>query len=77
MRRALPGTAGQLVSLIKDSSLLTVIGVDELTHVVQGVNAAAHTGLEGFIPLTLLYLALTLPLSLWVRKLEARFKFET
>lgn len=77
MRRAMPGTAGQLVSLIKDSSLLTVIGVDELTHVMQGVNAAAHTGLEGVIPLAFLYLALTLPLSLWVRRLEAKFKYET
>lgn len=77
MRRALPGTAGQLVSLVKDSSLLSVIAVDELTHMVQGANAAARTGLEGFIPLMLLYLALTLPLSWWARKLEARFKYET
>ncbi len=77
LRRALPGTAGQLVSLVKDSSLLTVIGVDELTHVMQGVNSAAHTGLEGVIPLSLLYLALTFPLSWWARRLEARFKYET
>ncbi len=77
MRRALPGTAGQLVSLVKDSSLLSVIAVDELTHVVQAANAAAFTGLEGFVPLMLLYLALTLPLSWWARRLEAKFKFET
>ena len=77
MRRALPGTAGQLVSLVKDSSLLSVIAVDELTHVVQAANAAAYTGLEGFVPLMLLYLALTLPLSWWARRLEARFKYET
>lgn len=77
MRRALPGTAGQLVSLVKDSSLLSVIAINELTKSVQAVNAAAYTGLEGFIPLMLLYLALTLPLSWWTRRLEEKFKFET
>jgi polar amino acid transport system permease protein len=77
MRRALPGTAGQLVSLVKDSSLLSVISVNELTHLVEGANSAAYTGLEGFIPLMLLYLALTLPLSWWARRLEAKFKYET
>lgn len=77
MRRALPGTTGQLVSLVKDSSLLSVIAVGELTHAVQAANAAAYTGLEGFVPLMLLYLALTLPLSWWARRLEAKFKFET
>jgi polar amino acid transport system permease protein len=77
VRRALPGTAGQLVSLIKDSSLLMVIGVNELTNMIKSASANAALGLEGFIPLMLLYLALTLPVSWWSRKLEARFKFET
>jgi polar amino acid transport system permease protein len=77
VRRALPGTAGQMVSLVKDSSLLTVIGVNELTHVVQAANSSAHTALEGFLPLAGLYLALTLPLSAWARRLEAKFKYET
>ncbi len=77
VRRALPGTAGQMVSLVKDSSLLTVVGVNELTHMVQSANSSGHTALEGFIPLAVLYLALTLPLSAWARSLEARFRFET
>lgn len=76
-RRALPGTAGQLVSLIKDSSLLSVIAVDELTHLVQGAMAAAYVGLEGSLTMLALYLALTLPLSWWTRRLEEKFKYET
>jgi polar amino acid transport system permease protein len=76
-RRALPGTAGQMVSLVKDSSLLSVIGVEELTQTVRSANAQAYTALEGYLPLAVLYLALTLPLSAWSRRLEARFKFET
>ena len=77
LRRALPGTTGQLVSLIKDSSLLSVIGVEDLTKKVQIANAASYTGLEGFIPLALAYLAVTLPLSWWARRLERRFAYET
>lgn len=76
-RRALPGTAGQMVSLVKDSSLLSVIGVEEVTQMVRAANAQAYTALEGYFPLAILYLALTLPLSWWARKLEAKFKYET
>ncbi|CAN5751932.1 amino acid ABC transporter permease [soil metagenome] len=76
-RRALPGTAGQMVSLVKDSSLLMVIGVGELTQMVKAANAQAYTALEGFVPLALLYMAITLPLSWWARRLEQRFKYES
>jgi polar amino acid transport system permease protein len=77
LRRALPGTAGEMISLIKNSSLLSVIGIEELTQTIKTANAGAYTALEGFIPLALMYLALTLPLSWWARSLEARFRFET
>jgi len=77
IRRALPGTAGQMVSLVKDSSLLSVIGVQEVTQMVRAANAQAYTALEGYLPLAILYLVLTLPLSWWARRLEARFKYET
>jgi polar amino acid transport system permease protein len=77
LRRALPGTAGEMISLIKNSSLLSVIGIEELTQTIKTANANAYTALEGFIPLALMYLALTLPLSWWARRLEVRFKFET
>lgn len=77
IRRALPGTAGQMVSLVKDSSLLMVIGVTEVTQSVRSANSSTYAALEGFLPLAVLYLALTLPLSAWARRLEARFKFET
>lgn len=77
MRRALPGTTGQLVSLIKDSSLLSVIGIEELVQKVRIMNASSYTALEGYIPLALAYLAVTLPLSWWARRLEGRFAYET
>lgn len=77
LRRALPGTAGQLVSLVKDSSLLSVIAVQELTQAVRSANAQSYTALEGYVPLALLYLVLTLPISWWARRLEERYRYET
>lgn len=77
MRRALPGTTGQLVSLIKDSSLLSVIGIEELVQKVKILNAATYKPLEGFLPLALAYLIVTLPLSHLARRLEGRFAYET
>lgn len=77
LRRALPGTAGQLVSLIKDSSLLSVIGIEELVQQVRILNSASYTALEGYIPLAVAYLLVTLPLSRWAQWLERRFHYET
>lgn len=77
LRRALPGTTGQLVSLIKDSSLLSVIGIEELVQKVKIMNAANFAPLEGYLPLALAYLIVTLPLSHLARRLEGRFAYET
>ncbi|MDZ4288638.1 MAG: amino acid ABC transporter permease [Prosthecobacter sp.] len=77
VRRALPGTTGQLVSLIKDSSLLSVIGIEELVQKVRILNSSSYTALEGYLPLAVAYLLMTLPLSWWARRLERRFAYET
>ena len=77
LRRALPGTTGQLVSLIKDSSLLSVIGIEELVQKVKIMNAANFAPLEGYLPLALAYLVVTLPLSHLARRLEGRCAYET
>lgn len=77
IRRALPGTTGQLVSLIKDSSLLSVIGIEELVQKVRILNSSSYTALEGYLPLAAAYLIVTLPLSWYAGRLERRFAFET
>ncbi len=77
LRQMLPPLAGQFASLIKDSSLLSVIAVDELTKNAREVNAFTYATLESYLPLALGYLVLTLPLSLWTRRLEERFRYET
>ncbi len=76
LRLVLPPVAGQLVSLIKDSSLLSVIAISEFTLNAQEVNAFTYSTLESYLPLAVGYLVLTLPLSALARWLEGRVRFE-
>lgn len=72
LRRMLPPLAGEFVSLVKDSSLLSVIGVFELSKRAGEAAADTHRTYEVYLPLAVLYLAITFPLSRWVRRLELR-----
>jgi len=77
VRIVLPAVAGQFVSLVKDSSLLSVIAVSEFTLAAQEVNSFTYSTLESYLPLAAGYLLLTLPLSALSRLLERRFQYET
>ena len=76
-RQVLPPLVGQLVTVIKDSSLLSVIAITELTQSAQQVSSINYDNLETYFGLALGYLVLTVPISLWSRWLERRFKYET
>lgn len=76
-RRILPPLAGQFASLIKDSSLLSIIAVSEFTLNAQEVNAYTFSTLESYLPLAAGYLLLTLPISLASRYLEQRYRYAT
>ena len=77
LRRVLPAIAGLFVSLIKDSSLLNVIGVSEYFYNTKNFISRSYAGLEGYIPLALGYLVLTLPVAWLSHWLEKRFRHET
>ncbi len=72
LRRMLPPLAGEFVSLVKDSSLLSAIGVLELSKRAMEAQADTYRTYEVYLPLAALYLAITFPLSRWVRRLELR-----
>ena len=76
-RQVLPPLVGQLVSLIKDSSLLSIIAIAEFTQSAQQVSATNYDNLETYFALAVGYLVLTVPISIWSRWLERRFKYET
>lgn len=77
IRRIMPALAGQFASLIKDSSLLSIIAVREFTMNAQEVNAYTYATLESYIPLAIGYLLLTLPISMWSKHMERKFYYES
>jgi len=72
MRRILPPLAGQFISLIKDSSLLGIIAIRELTKATREVVTTSLQPYELWFMCALLYLILTFGLSLFVQYLERR-----
>jgi polar amino acid transport system permease protein len=76
LRTVLPPLAGQFVSLIKDSSLLSIIGIDELTQNAKNVASYTFSNFESYLLLAIAYLALTLPVSLLARHLERRVQYD-
>ena len=77
VRQLIPPLTGQFASIIKDSSLLSIIAVSEFTLNAQEVNAFTYSTLESYLPLAIGYLLLTLPISLASRALERRFHYAT
>ncbi len=73
-RRMLPALTGQFASIIKDSSLLSIISISEFTMNAQEVNAYTFSTLESYIPLAIGYLLLTYPISYYTKYLETKIK---
>jgi len=71
VRSMIPPLTGEAVSLVKESSLLSVIGVAEMTYHAKGLASQGDT-FAAYLPLAALYLLVTLPLSWLTRRLERR-----
>ena len=76
IERTLPALTGQFASIIKDSSLLSMIAVIELMQTMREISATNFKLFECYIFLGVLYLCLTLPVSLASKTLERRFRYE-
>ncbi len=76
LRRILPPLAGQFISLIKDSSLLGMIAIRELTKAAREAVTVSLQPFEVFFLAAALYLVLTFTLSMVVQRLEKRMAFE-
>ncbi|MGE4267799.1 MAG: amino acid ABC transporter permease [Deferribacterales bacterium] len=71
-KRTLPPMAGQFISLIKDSSLVSVISITDLTKAGREVVASTFSPFEVWFTVAALYLILTSGLSFFVQLLEKR-----
>ncbi len=74
VRRILPPLGNDFIALLKDSSLATVLAVDELTQLTRIRRSSTFRVMEAFNVAAFLYLTMTLVLSGFVRFLERRYK---
>ena len=73
--RTLPALTGQFASIIKDSSLLSIIAVIEITQTIREISSDNFKLFECYLTLGALYLVLTLPISYASKRLERRFSY--
>jgi polar amino acid transport system permease protein len=72
LRKTLPPLAGQFINLIKDSSLVSVMALTDLTKAGREVVASTFSPFEVWFTVAAMYLLLTGALSIVVRRLERR-----
>lgn len=71
-KKTLPPLAGQFINLIKDSSLVSVMALTDLTKAGREVVASTFSPFEVWFTVAAMYLVLTGTLSWCVRRLEKR-----
>ncbi len=74
LRRMLPPLTSQFVSTVKDSAIVSVISIPELTFQAQELVSATYRSFEVWTLVLVLYLALNLPCSLAARWLELKLR---
>jgi His/Glu/Gln/Arg/opine family amino acid ABC transporter permease subunit len=71
-RIALPSTINTSISVLKNTSLLLIIGYPELTYVANNIQSLTFRTFEMFAALAIAYLVIVWTLSALIRFLEAR-----
>lgn len=71
-KNIVPPLGNEFIALLKDSSLVSVIGFEELTRRGQLIIARTYGSLEIWITVALIYLVMTLTISRFVSYMEKR-----
>lgn len=75
VKRIMAPLTGQFANLIKDSSLLSIIAVNEFTKNVQEVDSLTFSPIENYCILAIGYLVLTYPISHISKYYERKFTY--
>ena len=73
-RFALPALGNELVTLVKDSSLASIIGVMELSKEASIIRSRTYDAFSILLAVSMIYLSITSTLSFLLNKLEKRMK---
>jgi len=73
-KRIIPPLGNEFIAMLKDSSLVSVIGFEELTRRGQLIIARTYGSFEIWITVAFIYLVMTFTISRFVDYLERRYK---
>jgi len=73
-RRVLPVLGNDFIAIVKDSSLVSVLGVNDITQLGKLYASSSFLTVETYNVVAVLYLMLTVTLSLLLRRLELHLK---
>jgi len=74
IRNVLPALGNDFVAMVKDSSLVSVLAVRDITQVARLYDGSTFRYREAYVTLSVLYLTMTVALSLMVQFVERRLR---
>jgi polar amino acid transport system permease protein len=74
IRNVLPALGNDFVAMVKDSSLVSLLAVRDITQVARLYSGSTFRYREAYITLSVLYLTMTVALSLVVQFVERRLR---
>lgn len=75
-KRIIPPLGNEFIAMLKDSSLVSVIGFEELTRRGQLIIARTYGSFEIWLTVAVIYMAMTFTISRLVDFLERRYKID-
>jgi polar amino acid transport system permease protein len=72
IRNVLPALGNDFIAMLKDSSLVSILGVRDITQVARLYAGASFRFPEAYTTLSVMYLTMTLMLSMLVKLIERR-----
>ena len=74
VKNILPALGNELIALLKDTSLVTVIGVRDLTKAAQLIQGKTYQALFPFVGIAVIYLILVMIIAALIGVLERRMR---
>lgn len=74
LKRVIPPLGNEFIAMLKDSSLVSVIGMEEMVRKAQIIVTRSYRPTETWLEVGILFLIMTLPFTRLVARLERRLK---
>lgn len=74
IKNILPALGNEMITLFKDTSLVSVIGMTELTKVARDIQARTYQPFMPYIGIAIMYLVVCMILTYLQGKLERRLR---